>query len=79
MQDEEHKITEFDYENYLPPTLLKLTNTKEDDFKTLVRAFNLFTQTDYENLKDTKEAFKHLMPFLRSLDEEETKIFLHKL
>lgn len=31
--DPEQKITEFDYENYFPPELLKTVNTKSDDFK----------------------------------------------
>ena len=57
--DKEHKITEFDYENYFDPNLLKRNKalTESDDFKTLVKALNLFTYTDYEKLQQNKKEY----------------------
>ena len=46
--DPETKITEFDYENYLNPELLKNIDTNTDEFKQFVRALNFTTKTQYE-------------------------------
>lgn len=46
--DEEKKITEFDYENYIHPLLLKKVNTKSSDFKQTIRYLNLTSKTKYE-------------------------------
>ena len=35
--DSEEKITEFDYEKYLNPELLKRCDTESEDFKMMVR------------------------------------------
>ena len=48
--DEETKITEFDYENYIDPVLLKDVDTNDPDFKNLIRALNFFSRTQYEKL-----------------------------
>mmetsp|Transcript_24626 Transcript_24626/g.30697 ORF Transcript_24626/g.30697 Transcript_24626/m.30697 type:complete len:213 (+) Transcript_24626:488-1126(+) len=46
--DNETKITEFDYENYLSPTLLEGVDTNTDEFKDFVRTLNFVTKTRYE-------------------------------
>lgn len=51
--DPEHKITEFDYENYFDANLLAKNKllTQSDDFKTVVRSLNLFSRTKHERLQ----------------------------
>ena len=48
--DEEHKITEFDYENYLDPVLLKNVDTTSDSFKEFIKVLNYTTKTKHERL-----------------------------
>jgi hypothetical protein len=43
--DEEKKITEFDYENFIHPDLLKHFDTKSESFKQQVRLLNLHSKT----------------------------------
>lgn len=69
--DDETKITEFEYENYLNQHLLKNLDTKSNEFKRYVRSLNLFTVTDYEKTEDVRTEYQHLMPVLRNLDEQE--------
>ena len=49
-EDREFKITEFDYENYFSPELLKNVDTNSESFKELVKLLNLGTETQYESL-----------------------------
>ena len=49
-EDREFKITEFDYENYLSPAVLKNTDTNSAEFKELIKALNFCTKTNYEAL-----------------------------
>ena len=46
--DQETKITEFDYENYLNPTLLENVDTTTEQFKEMVRKLNFVTKTRFE-------------------------------
>lgn len=46
--DSETKITEFDYENYLNPSLLKGVDTSTPEFKQFVRKLNFMSRTWYE-------------------------------
>lgn len=48
--DEEFKITEFDYENYIHPDCIPPNAANDPEFKKLIRIFNLFTQTKHERL-----------------------------
>jgi hypothetical protein len=48
--DDEHKITEFDYENYIHPSLITPEVSESKEFKNFVRILNLFTKTRYEKL-----------------------------
>jgi len=51
--DEEHKITEFDYENYFNPLLLQNKElVKSNEFKQFVRMLNIFSETEYEKLQN---------------------------
>lgn len=50
--DEEHKITEFDYEKYLNPELLKDVDTSSESFKELIKAINYSTKTKVERLQE---------------------------
>jgi hypothetical protein len=45
--DEEHKITEFDYENYIDPQCLP-EDTDSEDFKQFIRTLSLCSRTEYE-------------------------------
>lgn len=51
-EDREFKITEFDYENYLDPELLKNVDTKTESFKDFIRMLNFTTKTRYEQLQE---------------------------
>lgn len=77
--DEEHKITEFDYENYLDAKLLPKDASKDPEFKKLIKVLNFFSKTEYEALQEAKESFKELMPLLRHLTKEEQQAFVHKV
>lgn len=48
--DQEEKITEFEYEKYLNPALIKNLDTSSDDFKQLVRTANFVSKTRLETL-----------------------------
>ena len=46
--DTETKITEFDYENYLNPDLLKRVDTSSKEFKKAIRILNFHSKTAFE-------------------------------
>ena len=77
--DPEEKITEFNYENYIPQPLLKQTDTKTESFKNMVKFMNLESKTAYEQHKANQEEFRQLMPIISTLTEEETEIFIHMM
>jgi len=77
--DDEEKITEFTYENFISPHLIKGTDTHSESFKDLVKSINLNTKTTYEQHRHNQEHFKNLMPLLSKLNDEETEIFVHLL
>jgi len=79
VRDAETKITEFDYENYIHPDLLKNVDTDSKDFKRLVRGLNLSTNTEYERLQANKAAFSKLMPLLAGLSKTEQDTLIHKI
>jgi hypothetical protein len=76
--DPEHKITEFDYENFVHPALLP-EDRDSADFKKAIRLLNLTSQTQLEAFQEAKENFKKLMPLLRGLTEAEQEAFIHKV
>ena len=76
--DEEHKITEFDYEKYLNPELLKNVDTTTDSFKDFIKALNYSTKTKHERLQEQKAQFRELLPVLATLrDDKEKRAFIH--
>lgn len=79
MIDDEHKITEFDYENYFSKEALEGVDTKSAEFRMLVKALNFCSATEHEQLQNAKENFKEMMPVLRSLSKDEARTFMHKL
>jgi len=58
--DLETKITEFEFEKYLNPTLLKDVDTNSDEFKEIVRSLNYISKTRYEALQYKKKNFSKL-------------------
>jgi hypothetical protein len=46
--DEEEKITEYNYEEFIPKHLLKGIDTQSDDFKRQIKMANLSSKTEYE-------------------------------
>jgi len=43
--DKEDKITEFNYENYLPQPFLKTMDTQSEDFKIMIKQMNFNSKT----------------------------------
>jgi hypothetical protein len=77
MFDQEEKITEFNYENFIPAQILKGMDTQSQDFKDLVKQLNFSNKTAYEQHRANQAQFKELMPLISNLDKEETEIFMH--
>ena len=75
--DEETKITEFEYENYLSPELLDRVDTKAPEFKKLVRQLNFNTKTAFERHKDSQQKFSELMSEMGSLSDDEKRAMIH--
>jgi DNA-binding helix-hairpin-helix protein with protein kinase domain len=79
VQDDEHKITEFNYEQYFSPELLKDIDTQSEQFKTYIKIMNLSSRTEFERHADAKEQFTKMMPFLATLEEFEMKSLIHMI
>lgn len=79
MFDEEEKITEFNYEQFIPAPILKEMDTESEDFKRMIKLANLKSKTKFEQHKENQENFKHLMLITSRLNQEETETFLHLL
>lgn len=75
--DEEDKITEFNYEKFVPESITNKFDTKSETFKDMIRMQNLFTKTEYEQHLKNKKEFKEIMPILAILDQEESEALLH--
>jgi hypothetical protein len=79
MFDDEDKITEFNYENFIPAPLLKTMDTDSKDFKMMIREINMTNKTQYEQHMENQEKFKNLMPAMSVLTDNEIDIFIHML
>lgn len=77
--DPQTKITEFEFEKYLNPQLLQRVNSQNPSFVDFVRKQNFYTNTDYEQLQEDKDAFAHSMKILPNLTVEDQRALLHKL
>jgi len=69
--DREEKITEFNYEDFLNPELLKGIDTESDDFKLFIKTLNFYSKTRLEKHEQDKEIFRELMPMLAGLTPAE--------
>ena len=54
LMDSEKKITEFDYENFIAPEVLKQYDTSSDEFRDAIRVLNFYTQTQIEKSEADK-------------------------
>jgi len=77
--DLEEKITEFDYEKYLNPELLKNVDTSSDSFKDSIRALNYISKTQYEALQYNKQQFSKLQSVLSGLSQSEQRALIHMI
>jgi len=50
--DQEEKITEFNYENFLPKQLLQTLDTDSEEFKNLIKELNFNSKTEYERHRE---------------------------
>ena len=75
--DQETKITEFDYENYLNPALLEGVDTQTEEFKNFVRSLNFMSKTKYEQHQQNKKNFSSMMSVLAGLNAEDQRALLH--
>jgi hypothetical protein len=50
--DQEEKITEFNYENFINRHLLKDMDTSSEEFKDMIKMMNLESRTEYEQHKE---------------------------
>lgn len=50
--DPEEKITEFNYEKFIPKNVLKKVDTSSDAFKRYIKIANLNSKTKYEQHKE---------------------------
>lgn len=78
-RDEEKKITEFDFEEFIHPELLKDVDTTTDEFKQTVRRMNFDARTQYEQHCEDQENFRKLMPLLANLNAAEMDALVHKM
>jgi phosphoglycerate-specific signal transduction histidine kinase len=78
-EDTEEKITEFNYEKFIHPELLKGVDTKSPEFIEKIRVMNFLSKTKYERLQEAKKKFSTLMPLLKGLSEKEQRSLVHLL
>lgn len=69
--DPETKITEFEYEKFIPPQILKTMDTDSQEFKNYIKMKNLTTFTEMERHKENQENFKVLMSNMAGLTKQE--------
>ena len=54
MWDKEEKITEFNYEKFIPKQMLDKMDTDSKDFKDYIKMQNLMSKTEYEQHKENQ-------------------------
>ena len=77
--DTEEKITEFNYEKFIPRAQLKNMDTSSEEFKLMIKEMNLKQKTQMEAHKDNQDQFKNVMSMLAHLTPREGKDFVHLL
>jgi hypothetical protein len=75
--DHEAKITEFNYEEFIHPELLKNMDTDSIEFKRMIKLMNLNSKTKYEQHQANKAQFKTYMPLFAKLYPHEMRALLH--
>lgn len=79
MMDDEKKITEFDFENFIAKEILQQYDTSSDEFRDAIRVLNFYSKTQIEQSDEDKEAFRKLMPLLSCLPDDEKRSLVHLL
>jgi hypothetical protein len=46
--DQEEKITEFNYEKFIPKHMLQTMDTQSEEFKNMIKQMNYNSKTEYE-------------------------------
>lgn len=77
--DKQTKITEFDFEKYLNPTLLQRVNSQNDTFKNFVRSVNFLSNTSFEQLQEDKSTYVKSTDVLAHLTPREQRELVHLL
>lgn len=75
--DHEAKITEFNYEEFIHPELLKTMDTDSVEFKRMIKLMNHNSKTKYEQHQANKAQFKTYMPLFAKLYPNEMRALLH--
>lgn len=55
--DEEHKISIFDYERFLPKGLLETSDWDSEEFKRYIKKLSFEARTEYEQHQDNQKYF----------------------
>lgn len=77
--DPEHKITVYEFEKHIPPTLLEKLDTSSEEFKRDIKLTTLLSKTQYESHKDLQNKFRDLMNTFALLNEQEGRALVHLL
>ena len=75
----EEKITEFDYEKYMNPELIKNLDTKSSEFKAMIKLANYMSKTSEEEHADKQKHFGKLAPILAGLTPKEKRALIHMI
>lgn len=77
--DDEKKVTEFDYEKFIPKVILDQFDKDSVEFKNYIKRANIFSKTKIEMHKDKQEEFKEYMPLFAGLTRHEKESLLHAI
>jgi hypothetical protein len=62
--DQEPKICEWNYEEFIHEDILESIDSSSPDFKSLLKFMNFTQKTQYELLQEYKAQFSAMMPLL---------------
>ena len=79
LYDPEEKMTIYNYEKHLPPSLLEKLDTQSEEFKKEIKLSTILSQTEYEKHMELKESFRKIMMILSRMNEDEGRAFIHKI
>lgn len=75
--DPEEKINIFEYEKFLPPTLLEKIDTNSEEFKKEIKMATLLNKTSLERHKALQQSYRSLMNIFSLIDEDEARALIH--